>query len=170
MNKRYLILILILIFTNGCAAFHQPVAPNKINGEYYNQIKEWQGRIKQEGWSKNTVDKIMDQCIVLVKYKTEKTDYWDTPKEFMQNGFQGDCEDIAIFMMATLKKLDYPHKVRVVAVSTWLRDHAILKVQMPKGNWKNYETIPMPFQGIDRLFYKPIVEFDENEIIYYSKS
>lgn len=170
MRKIFLAFILLAVSASGCAALHQPVATDQLNGKYYDQIKEWQRRIKKDGWTKNTIDEVMDQCIVLAKYRMEKIDHWDTPKEFMENGFQGDCEDIAVFMMATLKRLNYPHKVHVVAVSTWLRDHAILKVEMPNGKWKNYETVPLPFQGIDRLFYKPIVEFDENEIIYYSKS
>ncbi|MFC1868261.1 hypothetical protein ACFL0H_09030 [Thermodesulfobacteriota bacterium] len=42
-------------------------------------------------------------------------------------------------------------------------------MEMPEGDWRNYETIPLPFQEIDRLFYRPIVEFDENDIIYHAK-
>ena len=47
--------------------------------------------------------------------------------------------------------------------------HAILKVEMPDLRWKTYEAVPMPLGEIDRLFYRPIVEFDEKEIIYFER-
>jgi predicted transglutaminase-like cysteine proteinase len=158
----------ILCITAACTAFYQP-APGRINDLYYEQIMDWQKRIKEEGWAENHVDEVVNQCIKFSKYRTEKQDHWDTPKEFIQRGFQGDCEDIAIFIMATLKQLNYPYNVRIMVVRALTVDHAVLKVQMPNTKWKIYETVPVPFGEIDRLFYRPIVEFDEKNIIYFEQ-
>ncbi len=111
----------------------------------------------------------MNQCLKFAKYRTEKEDHWDTPKEFIQRGFQGDCEDIAVFIMATLKQLKYPYNIRIMTVKALTGDHAVLKVQMPNTKWKIYETVPVPLCQIDRLFYRPIVEFDEKNIIYFEQ-
>jgi hypothetical protein len=43
----------------------------------------------------------------------------------------------------------------------------VLKVEMPDGQWKMYETVPVPLCEFDQLFYRPIVEFDEKSIVYY---
>ncbi|MFC1868260.1 hypothetical protein ACFL0H_09025 [Thermodesulfobacteriota bacterium] len=119
MRRLYILLLLVVFLAPGCAAFHQPAAaPRQLNNQYYEQIRDWQNRVKKEGWGKTLVDDVIDQCIILAKYRMEKEDHWDTPKEFMEKGFQGDCEDIAVFMMATLKRVNYPYRVRVVAVKT----------------------------------------------------
>ena len=166
--KKLMAILPIFFFTAGCMAFYQP-APNRIDGLYYQQIKDWQNRIQKEGWVETLVDEVVDQCLKFSKFRQDQGDHWDTPKEFMKRGFQGDCEDIAIFMMATLRRLEYPHHVRVLAVETLVGDHhAVLKVEMPDTKWKIFETLPMPLNEIDRLFYKPIVEFDDNHIIYYA--
>lgn len=149
----------------GCSALYQP-SP-ELNGFYYEQIKDWQKRVKKEGWSETLIDEVTIQIVELAKFRTESRDHWDTPKEFMQRGFQGDCEDIAVFMMATLKRLEYPFGVRVMLVETSMQDHSVLKVKMPNGKWKIYDTVPMPSGNAGRLIFKPIVEFDENNIIYH---
>ena len=165
--RRLVIIILFLSATAGCMAFYQP-APSEINDQYYNQIKEWQNRINSEGWGESIVKDVVNQCIRLAKYRKEKSDHWDTPREFMERGFQGDCEDIAVFIMATMRRLNYPHKVRILAVKTLTGDHAILRVETPDGQWKVFETVPMPLGEFDRLFYRPIVEFDEKNIVYFN--
>ena len=152
----------------ACTPFHQS-SYQRLNGTYYERIKDWQQRIKKYGWSENLIDEVMDQILQLATFRTEYYDHWDTPQEFMRRGFRGDCEDIAIFMMATLKRLKYPDKVRVMAVETLKQDHAVLKVQTPNGKWKIYDTLQKPLSEINRLFYKPIFEFDENDIIYYER-
>lgn len=166
---RAVLLFAFLSVTIGCAPFHRP-EPSPINGAYYEQIREWQMRIKQEGWSRSLLDSIVDGCLKVAKYRTEEVDHWDTPGEFIRKGYQGDCEDIAVFIMATLKNLRYNRDVRVLAVETPMGDHALLKVRMLDGTWKNYETAPVPIGQIDRLFHTPIVEFDENHIIYYQNT
>ena len=166
--KRLIVIIPFLILTAGCMAFYQP-APDNIDGYYYEQIKDWQKRIEKEGWAENLVDDVINKCVKFSKYQTEKKDHWDTPREFMQRGFKGDCEDFAIFMMATLKRLKYPYNVRVRAVKTLIGDHVVLRVEMPDEKWKSYETVPVPLDEIDRLFYRPIVEFDEKNIIFFER-
>ncbi len=163
------ILILALVLSGGgCAAFYQP-APSTLDGAYHRQILDWQERVRKEGWTRNLVDDVVDGCLKLAKYRMERDDHWDTPREFMEKGFQGDCEDIAVFIMATLKRLEYDQPVRLMAVKTLMGDHAVVRVAMPRGDWKTYETIPVPLGQVDRLFYRPIVEFDEVRILYYEK-
>lgn len=167
--KNLILTFTLLIFATGCAGFYQP-APERINGLYHDQIKDWQKRVQEQGWSRNIVDEVVHGCLKLVKYEPEDTDHWDTPQEFIQKGFRGDCEDIAVFFMATLRRLDYPHGVRILGVETLLGDHAVLKVEMPDGQWKMYETVPVPLCEFDQLFYRPIVEFDEKIIVYYKST
>ena len=164
---RNLILILALLtVSSGCASFYRP-APERIDGVYREQIEEWQKRVQERGWTQNHVDDVIKGCLRLAQYEPEETDHWDTPQEFMHKGFKGDCEDIAVFIMATLKRLEYPRGVRILAVKTLLGDHAVLKVEMPDGEWKMFETVPIPLCEFDQLFYRPIVEFDEKTIVYY---
>jgi len=162
-------LLIVLALTTGCMAMYQP-DPSVINDQYYEQIREWQNRIRQEGWSENLVGDVIHKCVLLSKYEYDRGDHWATPGEFMQRGFRGDCEDIAVFGMGTLKRLEYPHDVRILAVKTLTGDHAVLKVQVPGKNgiaWKIYETVPMPLIEVDQLFYRPIVEFDDKVIVYF---
>jgi hypothetical protein len=168
--KRLILTLTLLTVASGCAGFYQP-APERINGVYHDQIKDWQKRVQEKGWSQNDVDDVVNGCLRLVKYEPDgDIDHWDTPQEFIQKGFRGDCEDIAIFMMATLKRLEYPHGVRILGVGTLMGDHAVLKVEMPDGNWKMFETVPVPLYQFDQLFYRPLVEFDEKTIVYYKAS
>ncbi|MEW6668902.1 MAG: hypothetical protein AB1512_27145 [Thermodesulfobacteriota bacterium] len=157
---------LCILVVAGCAGTYQ-AAPERIHGIYFDQIKEWQKRIQENGWSRQDLDDVVQGCLKYVKYEAETDDHWDTPQEFMNKGFRGDCEDIAVFMMATLRRLQYPRSVRILAVKTLMGDHAVLKVEMPDGSSKMYETVPVPLIEIDQLFYRPIVEFDENTIVYY---
>jgi hypothetical protein len=47
--------------------------------------------------------------------------------------------------------------------------HALLKVEMPNGKWRTFETALLPGYEIGEALYRPIVEFDENDIIYYER-
>jgi len=165
--KNVILAFTLLWIASGCAGFYQP-APERVHGAYHDQIKDWQKRVQEQGWSSNRVDDVVKGCMRLVKYEPEDTDHWDTPQEFISKGFKGDCEDIAVFLMATLKRLEYPRQVRILGVKTLLGDHAVLKVEMPEGQWKIYETVPAPLIEIDQLFYRPFVEFDEKSIVYYN--
>ena len=164
--KRFIFAIFTFLIA-GCATVANQPAPDSLNGIYDEQIREWQRRIQREGWTADLVDHMMIELVQLSEYEVEIDDHWDTPKEFMERGFTGDCEDIAVFMMATLKRLQYPETVRILAVRTAIEDHALLKVKLPTGDWKIYETVPVSLHTAERPFYTPIVEFDEKDIIHY---
>ncbi len=168
--KRTLCLILLLGILMGCAAPQSTLDPGLAQRPYYRQIEEWQQRIRKEGWSRPQVDRVLEECIRFVEYRMELDDHWDTPREFMARGFQGDCEDIAIFLMGTLRRLQYPHGIRIVAVTGWFEGHALLKVEMPDGGWRLYDTAGdgTPFRF--HTGYRPVVEFDEQNIRYYDRA
>jgi hypothetical protein len=159
MLNKFFLLFLSLCFS-GCV-FLQPKDPA---GVYEMNVIEWQERIKKEGWSKRMVDEITAQCASIAAFRFEETDYWMTPREFIEAGFKGDCEDIAIFQMGTLKRLGYPHRVRIRIVKTLTGHHAICRVELPNGKWKSYESVRMPLYQIDALFYRTILDFDEKGI------
>jgi transglutaminase-like putative cysteine protease len=162
LNKITILLILLLIF--GCSYFQ----PKKgLRWKYENRVKDWQERIKKEGWTKTNIDKIINYCVKISRYRPEENDYWYTPKEMIDNGFWGDCEDIASLMFGTLKRLHYPYPVRIRVVNTFTGGHAVLRVHLPDKTWAQYETVPSLYKyPLDRLFWKPIYEFDENKIYW----
>jgi hypothetical protein len=133
------------------------------------QIREWQQRIQKEGWGEGQVSRILSDCIRLVEYRVEIDDHWDTPQEFIRRGFRGDCEDIAIFLMGTLRRLRYPHGIRIVAVTGLFEAHALLKVEMPDGTWRFYDTAASGSPFAFHTYYRPVVEFDEKTVFYYGK-
>lgn len=146
-----------------------PTAQQPNRSPYYDKIRQWQEQIRKEGWSAATVDDIINETRRLTKYETEFEDNWLTPAAFIRAGFQGDCEDIAIFMMGTLKRVGYPHKVRILVIRDILYDHAQLKVQLPDGKWKWYESTRKRSYTQRPKKWQPIVEFDEHTIIYHDK-
>lgn len=130
-----------------------------------NFIKELQKRVAQEGWSNELVVQVLVESQKMTHAVMETEDHWDTPQEFVARNFEGDCEDIAIFMLATLRSLGYPYQTRILAAKTMFVDHALIKVEMPDNTWQVFETT----QAINpqvRLAYTPIVEFDEKRIIF----
>ena len=114
------------------------------------------------------VDEILNQSRSLTHYEMDFGDDWQTPGSFIRSGFRGDCEDIAIFMMGTLKRLNYPYKVRVLVIEDLFADHAQLKVQMPDGCWRWYESTRRGSYSSCPHGWRPVVEFDENAIVYYA--
>jgi predicted transglutaminase-like cysteine proteinase len=59
----------------------------------------------------------------------EQSDYWATPKEFMQ--FSGDCEDYSISKYFALRQIGYPaNRLRIVVLKDNIRNlaHAVLAV------------------------------------------
>ena len=100
----WLLVLLIFICSLGCAVTGTN-GREWVRPVYQEKIREWQMRIKREGWAESQVHEILSQFRALVAYRMEIVDHWDTPKEFAEKGFSGDCEDMAIFMMATLKRL-----------------------------------------------------------------
>jgi hypothetical protein len=179
MIQRISILIYCLIFLSSCATYYQSPELHKGEGikvKYEDQIKEWQKRMKEDGWTNELVDEIASTIQSFVQYNSDdrpdykwKDDYWYTPGEMIEAEFKGDCEDIGILLYGTLKKLRYPHVVRLVILETIQWDeHLMVKVQMPNGNNKFYETVDVLGIQVDQLFYRPMIEFDEDNIYIYS--
>ncbi len=155
------VMVLSLFILGGCSAFIQPAQKQK---EYIHLIKDWQERIQKQGWSEVIIRQIIKDCVYLSKYVSEKGDHWQTPDEFILNGFRGDCEDFAAFEWGVIKRLGCPYPVRMAGVATaWPTDHAVLRVRLPAG-WKTFESVPIPGHQLDGLFYRRFVEWDEKEV------
>lgn len=188
--KHIALLLFFLITISGCAATNNTslnqedyISPRQV--VYYKAILKWQDRLGKksfqnfdfpqlvtmqnkiinDGWNNNSVEEIIEEIRKLTCLTMETKDHWDTPKEFVAKNFQGDCEDIAIFLLAMLKKLEYPGQVRIFAVKSQFVEHAMLKVQMPDNSWKIFETVKKTEPNM-QFAYTPIVEFDDSEIIF----
>ncbi|MBN1105212.1 MAG: hypothetical protein JXL84_17495 [Deltaproteobacteria bacterium] len=155
-----------LLFLLSACQTPRGVSGNTTGDLYYQKIREWQNRIQREGWTVGRLDDVLGEALGFVIYRLEIDDHWDTPHEFIHRGFQGDCEDIAVFMMGTLRYLRYPHRVRVLAVQGVFTGHALLKVEMPDGLWRIYETSGPALRGVNPNRLRVLVEFDEREILY----
>lgn len=194
---RLICLLLMMITFSGCAAtgtMSSVTGPEEYipaQGPYYRQILAWQwrtddaeyrklgskylgalrGKVGQGVWTREAVLAVLAESRRMTTYEMETEDRWATPLEFAERDFRGDCEDIAIFMMAALKGLGYPHEVRVLAVQTLFSGHALVKVEMPDKTWQVFETVqPLDDTAANtRLIYTPIVEFDE-KIIRYARN
>jgi predicted transglutaminase-like cysteine proteinase len=190
--KHIAFVLLSLLLLSGCGATTKGSVSTNRNDRisprqavYYKAIVKWQDRLSEKsfqqfdcpqlqsmrtkiaakGWSNETVDEIIEEIRTLTSLTMETKDYWDTPKEFVAKNLQGDCEDIAIFLLAMLKKLDYPGQVRIFAVNAQFVEHAMLKVQMPDKSWKMFETVKKTERDV-QFAYTPIIEFDERNIIF----
>jgi hypothetical protein len=159
-----MVVFALLFLATGCEST-RGVAPNAGGEIYFDKIRDWQKRINREGWSSERVEELLGHALRFVTYRMELDDHWDTPSEFIGRGFQGDCEDIAIFMMGTLKRVGYPHGVRVLAMQGWFSGHAVLKVELPDGTWRIYDTVTLSLRVLNPKRLKPLVEFDEKMIV-----
>lgn len=142
--------------------------PALMDQPYYQKIRQWQRQIEADGWSAEVVDEILRKSRALTQYEMELDDEWKTPKALMRARLKGDCEDIAIFMLAALKQLKYPYKARVLIVEDLFADHALLKVELPDGGWLCYDsTSKRTFKAMPKRAM-PIVEFDDQVILYHA--
>ena len=145
----------------GCSLIRNPAT---VKMEYLEQIKDWQQRQQKEGWTIELVDEIVREVRWNASYVPDaiETDYWDTFREAYNKGFMGDCEDIAVAIVGTLKHLNYPHKamIRIVMTATPL-DHAIVVVEMPDGEMREYDSVIST--AVDVLFYRKVTDFDESK-------
>ncbi len=149
----------------GCSpVYFQPKDPGM---DYRLNIEQWQRRVRQEGWSKKLVGNVINSCLKISKYEPEPShqDHWKTYAEF-QMDFRGDCEDIATFMYGTLKRLEYPYALKLRIIRMPAGDHAVLMVQLPTGQWKMYNSIPMPGDFLDIALARTVVEWDDQQIYY----
>jgi hypothetical protein len=44
----------------------------------------------------------------------------------------------------------------------------LVKVELPDGRWKKYETVKIFLSEMDAIFYRPKIEFDESRIWTYN--
>jgi len=158
--KRFNPYVLIIAFTilSGCF-YNQESALT----HYYIYIQDWQQRIEREGWSKNTVDGIVDTY--LAKWKLTAPhykDHWPTPKDAIESGFVGNCTARASGLYGTLRELDCPYPIGIEVLGALTDYHACLVVNFGKG-WHRYETIP-GWNMLDQIFYKRLFIFDEYKI------
>lgn len=104
------------------------------------------------------VDKMMNKKDYIIDQKNwGKSDYWETPVEFMKYG--GDCEDFAIAKYVALRALGVPEsRMRLAIVQDLKKNmpHAILIVYTEKGPFvlDNQSEIMRSAQAIKH--YKPI--------------
>jgi hypothetical protein len=159
-KKVILFIFCTLLF--GCSFARDP---DIVRRQYLEQIRDWQERVKREGWTTELIDDVARETALMASYKGEDEDRWATPNEFVDAGLRGDCEDIAAGIYGSFKRLGYPYDVRILGVLAAFGDHALVKVQLPSGEWKTYETI-YPWNSIvDWIFYRPFVEFNVYQIV-----
>ena len=160
--KKGMILFFCIIFF-GCSFGRDP---DVVRRQYLEQIQDWQERVKREGWTRELIDEVARETALLASYRSESADHWSTPNEFLEAGLRGDCEDIAAGIYGSFKRLGYPHEVRLLGVSAVGGDHVLVKVQLPSGEWKMYESVYPWNSFVDWLFYRPFVEFDTEHIVW----
>ena len=161
-----LYLLYILIFA-GCA-ISPMIQPSNPYRTYFIDLQKWAERSDKEGWSENLVDDVVAGCIWVSAYNLGETtaseDGYKTIQAFYDNGMQGQCYQYSLFMLQTLLDyLDYPYQVRILAVHAIGGDHALLKVELPDGTWKTYETTRGLPGIVDRIFDRQFLE------IYFDK-
>ncbi len=195
---RILLIFIPIVFFFGCSAHTNTAIRLSANqdkiAQYQDQLQDWKYIVHQDGWTEKNINKIAKWSRSYVKYVFEKeknqvkpeengynlslweylcADHWVTPKEFIHlKQFTGDCDDIGAFMWSTFKALDYPHEIRIVMYEIPFLNigHVLVNVQLPGGKWKLLESTPMAgLEYVDRLFYKKIVEFDEDKIVTDNK-
>ena len=159
--------LLLFLFVWGCATSADD-GREWVHPVYREKIKEWQMRIQREGWSESQVHSVLLQFRSLAAYRIEIRDHWDTPREFMEEGFSGDCKNIAIFEMGALKRLGYPYGIRILIVHALFEDHALLRVEMAEGGWKVYDVVPEGVPSPKPGLLKPVAEFDEKRVNWFS--
>ncbi len=104
------------------------------------------------------VDEMMNKKEYIIDQKNwGKSDYWETPVEFMKHG--GDCEDFAIAKYVALRALGVPEsRLRVAIVQDLKKNmpHAILIVYTEKGPYvlDNQNQIMRSAKAVKH--YKPI--------------
>jgi len=163
--KKIILLGIMLFLVVGCATKYSTAnrTPSDIYRYMQHKILDWQERVKKEKWSSNLVDEIMLECTKTAIYENDiiGTDYWKTYNEFVKTGFRGDCEDIASFMYGTLKRLNYPYRVRMIGIIIDSNKyHVALKVEVPNKRWNIYDSTSQ-FKIKDYISFG---EWDEDKI------
>lgn len=172
--KTLLILILSCLIFTSCTTMRDPKA---VRDSYENQIKDWQERVKKEGWTNRVIKSINMELMEMSVYVFDKEipgqkwpgDHWDTPNEFFEKGLVGDCEDMAVLAWSTFKRLNYPYQIRIQAVTMLTGDHAIVSIELADGSWMMLESVLANYASIESLFYRSFAEWDVNNIYTIGK-
>lgn len=154
--------LLVALF-NCTPVYFQP----RHSGEDYRwAVERWQQRSKAQAWTEAFVDEVVAECLRCARFEPEDgDDYWKTYREFLRD-FTGDCEDIAVFMFGTLKRLGCPYEIRLRIVREPLGDHAVLAVRLSDGRWKVYNTVRAFGAALDVWLSRIVVEWDLENIYY----
>jgi hypothetical protein len=159
--------VFFFLLATGCATTTND-SRSWVHPVYQEKIREWQTRIQREGWTEGQVHSLLLQFRQLATYRMEIDDHWDTPRDFMERGFSGDCKNIAVYEMGVLKQLGYPYGIRILIVHAMFEDHALLKVEMPGGGWKAYDVVPESVPVPKPALLKPVAEFDEKMVGWFA--
>lgn len=112
----------------------------------------------------NEVNNLMNQVRYIGDKKNwGKSDYWETPVEFLTYG--GDCEDFAIAKYASLRALGVPDQAMRIAIVKDLQKgipHAILVVYTENGPMILDNQIKRMTEASDIGHYKPIFSINRS--------
>lgn len=95
-------------------------------------------------------------------YDDDENDHWKTSKEFKDDGKRGDCEDIALFLLVTLRdKLEISDNNIWCIVYERRKDkyHATLSVRTTSG-WRYYDHINWNYGIWSYRNIDPMIEFN----------
>ena len=158
------ILYLLYIFMTGSGCAISPIIqPSNPYRTYFINLQQWAERVDKDGWSEDLVDDVVAGCIWVSAYNFGETtateDGHKTIQAFYRAGMQGQCYQYSLFMLQTLLDyLNYPYQVRILAVHALGGGHALLKVELPDGRWKTYETTRGLPGIVDSMFDRPWLE------------
>lgn len=130
--------------------------------EWQQNLSSLQGKpLKQMAAAVNTM--MNEKPYISDNANWGKSDYWETPIEFIQRG--GDCEDYAIAKYTALRMLGVPEeRLRIAIVHDTVKDipHAVLVVYTDEGTYAldNQNQSLVRADGAGR--YRPIFSINRN--------
>ena len=149
-------------FTKWSAMFER--FSNEVNnGSANDVVRTWKANISAFNGQPlrqmaNNVNNLMNKTRYIGDQKNwGKSDYWETPVEFLTYG--GDCEDFAIAKYVSLRALGVPEKAMRIAIVKDLQKniaHAILIVYTEDGPMVLDNQIKTMTEASDISHYKPI--------------
>jgi predicted transglutaminase-like cysteine proteinase len=132
-------------------------------------VSEWKGELSEfKGHSLERMASEVNTLMNKVRYIGDKrnwgrSDYWETPIEFLSYG--GDCEDFAIAKYVSLRALGVPDSLMRVAIVKDLQKgipHAILVVYTEDGPMILDNQIKDVTAADEIHHYKPIFSINRN--------
>ena len=149
-------------FTKWSAMFER-FSDEVSNGSSNAVVQNWKGKLASLNGlpltqMANEVNNMMNQVRYIGDQKNwNKSDYWETPIEFMTYG--GDCEDFAIAKYVSLRALGVPDRALRIAIVKDLQKgipHAILIVYTEDGPMVLDNQIKRMTEASSITHYKPI--------------